>query len=61
MGASIEGIGSNRLTIIGVDALHGAEATVAPNHIEVGSIAAMTALCGGRVEIAGARDAPICA
>ncbi len=57
MGASIDGIGSNRLTIIGVDALHGAEATIGPNHIEVGSIAAITALCGGRVEIAGVRRA----
>ena len=43
MGAKIEGIASNLLTIEGVDELHGTEHTVLPDMIEVGSfIAAMT-------------------
>ena len=45
MGAKIEGIASNLLTIEGVDELHGTEHTILPDMIEVGSfigIAAMT-------------------
>ena len=37
MGAKIEGIGTSRLTIEGVDALHGAEHTVIADRIEAGS------------------------
>ena len=37
MGARIEGIGSNLLTVHGVDKLHGAEHTILPDMIEVGS------------------------
>ena len=36
MGAHIEGIGSNRLTIEGVKSLHGAEHTMLPDMIEIG-------------------------
>lgn len=46
MGARIEGIGSNLLTVYGVGALHGCEHTILPDMIEVGSfigLAAMTA------------------
>lgn len=45
MGANISGIGSNLLTIDGVDELHGAHHIILPDMIEVGSfigIAAMT-------------------
>jgi len=45
MGAKISGIGSNTLTIEGVDRLGGAEVEIGPDHIEVGSyigLAAMT-------------------
>ena len=45
MGARISGIASNLLTIEGVDCLHGAQHTILPDMIEVGSfigIAAMT-------------------
>ena len=45
MGAHIEGIGSNLLTICGVDQLHGASHRMLPDMIEVGSfigVAAMT-------------------
>ncbi len=37
MGAKIDGIGSNRLTIEGVERLHGAEARVGADYMEVGS------------------------
>ncbi len=55
MGTHIEGIGSNVLCIYGADKLHGAEATIGPNHIEAASIAAITAMSGGRVQINGIR------
>ncbi|MGN0189046.1 MAG: UDP-N-acetylglucosamine 1-carboxyvinyltransferase, partial [Candidatus Cryptobacteroides sp.] len=44
MGARIEGIGSNLLTITGVESLHGAEHKILPDMIEVGSFIAMAAL-----------------
>ncbi|MDZ4771005.1 MAG: UDP-N-acetylglucosamine 1-carboxyvinyltransferase [Chloroflexota bacterium] len=54
MGAPVEGAGSNVLTIYGTQPLIGAEVTVGAHYVEAGSIAAMTAICGGRVEIIGA-------
>ncbi len=44
MGAKIEGIGSNLLTITGVEKLHGTTHTVQPDMIEVGSFIGMAAL-----------------
>ncbi len=44
MGARIEGIGSNLLTINGVESLHGASHTILPDMIEVGSFIGMAAL-----------------
>ena len=44
MGAKIEGVGSNLLTVYGVDSLHGAEHRVLPDMIEIGSFIAMAAL-----------------
>ena len=44
MGASIEGIGSNMLTVHGVDCLHGTEHVILPDMIEVGSFIGMAAL-----------------
>ena len=41
MGAKIEGIASNLLTIEGVDELHGTEHTILPDMIEVGSFIGM--------------------
>jgi UDP-N-acetylglucosamine 1-carboxyvinyltransferase len=55
MGAQIEGIGSNMLSVTGVDGLLGAKATVGPDHIEAASIAAIAALSGGRIQIDGIR------
>ena len=51
MGANISGIGSNLLTIKGVKSLHGAEHTILPDMIEVGSFIGMAAMCGDGVRI----------
>lgn len=51
MGANISGIGSNLLTIVGVKSLHGAEHTILPDMIEVGSFIGMAAMCGDGVRI----------
>ena len=51
MGARISGIGSNLLTIEGVSSLHGAEHTVLPDMIEVGSFIGMAAICGEGIRI----------
>lgn len=44
MGAKIEGIGSNKLTITGVDALGGTEHKILPDMIEIGSFIALAAM-----------------
>ncbi len=44
MGARISGIGSNAITIEGVDRLHGAEVELGPDHIEVGSFIGLAAM-----------------
>ena len=44
MGAKIEGIGSNLLTIIGVENLGGTEHRILPDMIEIGSFIAMAAM-----------------
>ena len=51
LGAHIQGIGSNMLTIDGVEKLHGGEFTIGPDHMEVGSYIGMTAVTGGEVRI----------
>ena len=51
MGAKIEGIGSNLLTIEGVESLHGTEHTILPDMIEVGSFIGMAAMTGSDVTI----------
>lgn len=51
MGARIEGIASNRLTIEGVRELHGAEHTILPDMIEVGSFIGMAAMVGDGIII----------
>jgi UDP-N-acetylglucosamine 1-carboxyvinyltransferase len=51
MGARIEGIGSNVLTVNGVDELGGCEHTVGPDHIEIGSFMALAGVTGGEVRI----------
>jgi UDP-N-acetylglucosamine 1-carboxyvinyltransferase len=54
MGARIEGIGSDRLVIDGVERLHGAEHTIIPDRIETGSYACAAAVSGGSVFLRGA-------
>ena len=53
MGAQISGLGSNTLTIDGVEKLHGAEHSVQGDHIEAGSFVAMAAATGGELLIKG--------
>ncbi len=55
MGAKIEGIGSNLLTITGVDRLHSTEHTILPDMIEIGSFIGMAAMCGDGVLIKNVR------
>ena len=55
MGARIEGIGTDTLTIEGVEALHGADHEVPPDRIETGSLAMAVAATGGDVTLVGAR------
>ncbi|MET0851359.1 MAG: UDP-N-acetylglucosamine 1-carboxyvinyltransferase [Candidatus Rokuibacteriota bacterium] len=54
MGARIEGIGSNLLRIHGVPRLHGAEFSLGPDFMEVGSFVALAAAVGGEITIAQA-------
>ncbi len=54
MGARIEGIGSNILTIDGVDSLHGAAHRIGPDYLEVGSFISLAAVTGGEILIDGA-------
>ena len=49
MGAKIEGIGSDRLCITGVPALHGASHTVIADRIETGTFLCAVAAAGGDV------------
>jgi UDP-N-acetylglucosamine 1-carboxyvinyltransferase len=51
MGARIEGIGSNMLTIHGVESLGGCSHRVGPDHIEVASFIGLAAVTGGEVVI----------
>ena len=55
MGAKIEGIGSNLLTITGVKELQGTSHTILPDMIEVGSFIGMAAMCGEGVLIRDVR------
>ena len=51
MGAHIEGIASNLLTIHGVKSLHGTDHRILPDMIEVGSFIGMAAMCGDGIRI----------
>jgi len=52
MGAEIEGIGSNVMTVHGAAELHGCAHAVGPDHIEVGSFMALAGVTGGEMRIA---------
>ncbi len=51
MGARIDGIGSNVMTVHGRDRLGGAEHRICPDHIEVASFMALAAVTGGELRI----------
>jgi UDP-N-acetylglucosamine 1-carboxyvinyltransferase len=55
LGASIDGIGSNTLTIDGGRPLTAAAYTVGPDHIEIGSFIGLAAVTGGAITIDGVR------
>ena len=54
MGAKISGIGSNLLTIVGVNKLNGTTHTMLPDMIEVGSFIGMAAMTQGSITIKNA-------
>src|SRR5918993_5211339 len=49
MGAAIEGIGSNVMTVHGLSELGGCEHCVSPDHIEIGSFMALAGVTGGEL------------
>lgn len=51
MGAKISGVGSNLLTIEGVNSLSGCRHTILPDMIEVGSFIGMAAMTGSEINI----------
>lgn len=54
LGAKIEGIGSNRLSIQGVEKLSGGEYRIGADFMEVGSFIGATAVTGGEIRIRNA-------
>src|SRR3984957_7443535 len=54
MGARIEGIGSDKLVIEGVERLHGAAHRIIGDRIEAGTYACAAAITGGQVKLRGA-------
>jgi UDP-N-acetylglucosamine 1-carboxyvinyltransferase len=53
MGAKIDGLGSPRIEVEGVTALHGATHAVLPDRIEAGTFLVAGAIAGGRVRVTG--------
>lgn len=51
MGAEIDGIGSNVMTVRGKSKLNGSRHTIAPDHIEIASFMALAAVTGGELRI----------
>ena len=51
MGAQVDGIGSNLMTVHGRDRLGGAEHSIRPDHIEVASFMALAAATGGQLRV----------
>jgi UDP-N-acetylglucosamine 1-carboxyvinyltransferase len=49
MGAAIDGIGSNVITVHGTGSLRGCIHTIAPDHIEIGSFMALAGVTGGEL------------
>src|SRR5438067_9016159 len=51
MGARIEGIGSNVIVVHGQEQLGGADYTIGPDYIEIGSFIALAAMTGGELHV----------
>lgn len=61
MGARIDGMGTKRLEIEGVDALHPVDETMIPDRIEAGTFLIAAALTGGTIKIEGCKPAHLTA
>ncbi len=55
MGARIEGAGSGRIVVHGVERLHGGSHAVVPDRIEAGTFLVAAAMTGGRITARGTR------
>jgi len=55
MGARIEGVGTNVLTVEGTRTLEGARLEVGPDHVEIGSFIGLAAVTDGELSIEGTR------
>jgi UDP-N-acetylglucosamine 1-carboxyvinyltransferase len=55
MGARIEGIGTNVLSVEGRQSLSGARLEVGPDHVEIGSFIGLAAVTNGEITIEGVR------
>ena len=55
MGAQIDGIGSNVMTVHGTGSLRGCTHSVAPDHIEIGSFMALAGVTGGELIVKDTR------
>ena len=51
MGADIQGIGSNLITVNGAERLHGCSHDIGPDHIEIGSFIALAGVTGGELRV----------
>ncbi len=51
MGAAIDGIGSNVMTVHGTSSLRGCTHEIAPDHIEIGSFMALAGVTGGELVV----------
>ncbi len=56
MGAKIDGVGTDTLTVQGVSSLHGAEHSVLPDRIETGTYAVAAAITGGHITLTETRS-----
>jgi UDP-N-acetylglucosamine 1-carboxyvinyltransferase len=59
MGAAIDGIGSNVMTVHGTSSLRGCTYTIAPDHIEIGSFMALAGVTGGELIVKDTKPADL--
>ncbi len=55
MGAKIEGAGTDRIVIEGVESVHGAKHRILPDRIEMGTFLVAAAMTGGKVKLKNTR------